>query len=272
MQTMMGPFGGGLPPVVKNLLIINGLMFLLNMSLGTDSIGRSILDGMLGMHHVGSPLFQPWQIVTHMFMHADHVHLFFNMFALFMFGGPVERSLGSKRFLNYYLLTGFGAVALHSGVNMISVLQHQADLASYGVSLATVDLAVTESAHDMQSAWNELVTIAHTTGAPLDVVGKVFSDRISVMIGASGAVFGVLLAFGMLFPNAQLFLLFPPMPIKAKYLVIGYGLLELFMGLSRQAGMQILKNPEVNVAHFAHLGGMLFGFLLIKHWRSRGQL
>jgi membrane associated rhomboid family serine protease len=264
MSSMTGPFGGSIPPVVKNLLIINGLLFLLKMSLGTDAMGRPILDGLLGMHYVGSPLFKPWQVVTHMFMHADLGHLFFNMFALFMFGGPVERTFGSKRFLNYYLITGFGAVALHTGVNAIEVRQNQADLAAYGVALSAVDLAVTESTYDVQSADQELQAIVRSSGAPYEVVTKVFFDRIMVMIGASGAVFGVLLAFGMLFPNAQLFLLFPPIPIKAKYFVIGYGVLELISGLSR--------NPDSNIAHFAHLGGMLFGFLLIKHWRKQGQL
>jgi membrane associated rhomboid family serine protease len=222
------------------------------------------LDGLLGMHYVGSPLFKPWQLVTHMFMHGDLGHLFVNMFALFMFGGAVERLWGSKRFLNYYLLTGFGAVALHTGINAFEVVRHQQELAAYGVSISAVDLAVTESAIDLQSAEAELEAIARSSGAPWEVVRQVFFDRVGVMIGASGAVFGVLLAFGMMFPNAQLFLLFPPIPIKAKYFVIGYGVLELVSGIAR--------NPGDNVAHFAHLGGMVFGFLLIRYWRKQGQL
>jgi membrane associated rhomboid family serine protease len=186
------------------------------------------------------------------------------MFALFMFGGAVERLWGSKRFLNYYLLTGFGAVALHTGINAFEVVRHQQELAAYGVSISAVDLAVTESAIDLQSAEAELEAIARSSGAPWEVVRQVFFDRVGVMIGASGAVFGVLLAFGMMFPNAQLFLLFPPIPIKAKYFVIGYGVLELVSGIAR--------NPGDNVAHFAHLGGMVFGFLLIRYWRKQGQL
>lgn len=264
MRSMIGSIGGGLPPVVKNLLIINGLMFLLKLSLGNDALGRSVLDGILGMHYVGSPLFKPWQLVTHMFMHGDFGHLFLNMFALFMFGGPIERTWGSKRFLNYYLLTGFGAVVLHTGINAFEVKQHEADLAAYGVQVSAVDIAVTESAYDINSAQEELNAIQSSSGAPQDVLYRVFWDRAGVMIGASGAVFGVLLAFGMMFPNVQLFLLFPPIPIKAKYFVIGYGVLELFAGMSR--------SPDDNVAHFAHLGGMLFGFLIIRYWRSKGQL
>lgn len=264
MRTTLASIGGGLPPVVKNLLILNGILFLLKLSLGTDALGRSTLDGILGMHYVGSPLFKPWQLVTHMFMHGDFGHLFLNMFALFMFGGPIERAWGSKRFLNYYLLTGFGAVALHTGVNAFEVKQHEADLAAYGVQIRAVDLAVTESAYDIDSAQEELNAIQRSSGAPQAVLYQVFWDRAGVMIGASGAVFGVLLAFGMMFPNVQLFLLFPPIPIKAKYFVIGYGALELFAGMSR--------SPGDNVAHFAHLGGMLFGFIIIRYWRSKGQL
>lgn len=264
MNPLSGSLGGGIPPVVKNLLIINGLLFLLKMSLGVDAMGRHTLDGLLGMHYVASPLFKPWQLVTHMFMHADLGHLFFNMFALFMFGGPVERVFGSQRFLKYYLITGLGAAALHTGVNAIEVYQNQAELAQYGVSMSAVDLAVTESTYDLQSADRELQSVARSSGAPMDLLIKVFTDRIIVMIGASGAVFGVLLAFGMLFPNTQLFLLFPPIPIRAKYFVIGYGVLELISGLSR--------NPGNNVAHFAHLGGMLFGFFLFRHWRRKGLI
>lgn len=262
MRALMGPFG--LPPVVKNLLIINVLMFLLKLSLGTDAMGRHLLDGMLGLHYLGSPLFEPWQLVTHMFMHGDIGHLFVNMFALFMFGAPIERLFGSKRFLNYYLLTGFGAVALHTGVNFMEVKQHAAELEAYGVAVSAVDLAVMESSTDIASANRELDAIHRSSGAPHDVLYRVFWDRAGVMIGASGAVFGVLLAFGMMFPNAELFLLFPPIPIKAKYFVVGYGVLELVAGLSRSAGD--------NVAHFAHLGGMVFGFLLIRHWRRTGDL
>lgn len=262
MRAMMAPFGGGLPPVVKNLLIINGILFLLKLSLGTDALGRHTLDGILGMHYVGSPLFKPWQPITHMFMHGDLGHIFVNMFALFMFGSPVERLWGSKRFLNYYILTGFGAVALHTGVNAFEVKRHEAELAAYGVSVSAIDLAVAESAYDIMSAQRELGIIQRNSGAPQDLLRQVFWDRAGVMIGASGAVFGVLLAFGMMFPNAQLFLLFPPIPIRAKYFVIGYGVLELVAGLSR--------TPGDNVAHFAHLGGMVFGFLLIRHWRRNG--
>ena len=254
---------GGLPPVVKNLLIINGLFFLLKLSFGQDAMGRNQLDAILGMYYVGSPLFQPWQLVTHMFMHGDMGHIFLNMFALFMFGGPIERLWGSKRFLIYYFITGFGAVALHTGVNAFEVKRDEAALEVYGIHPSDVKAAAAQTTYDTTAAYESLQQVADESGAPPEAVLQLFYDYVGTMIGASGAVFGVLLAFGMMFPNTQLFLLFPPIPIKAKYFVIGYGLLELYAGVSQSAGD--------NVAHFAHLGGMLFGFVLIRYWRNQGQ-
>ena len=253
-----------LPPVVKNLLIINGIMFLLKMTFGTDDLGRNILDNTLGLHALDSPLFKPWQVVTHMFMHGDIGHIFLNMFALFMFGGPIERLWGSKRFLIYYLITGLGAAALHQGVAWWEAQQHLAVLSQYGVDLDEVKYAASIVGGDMQGANDVLDGIMRNTGVPEQALVNVFYDQIGVIIGASGAVFGILLAFGMMFPNVQLMLLFPPIPIKAKYFVIGYGLLELYMGLSQRMGD--------NVAHFAHVGGMLFGWLLIRHWKLRRPL
>lgn len=253
--------GGGLPPVVKNLLIINGLFYLLKMSFGNDALGRNELDGILGMHYMGSPLFKPWQLVTHMFMHGDIGHLFLNMFALYMFGGPMEQRWGSKRFLTYYLLTGLGAAMLHMGVNAFEVNRDEVALAAYGVDADAVKVAAAQSATDISATEFTLSDVAETSGAPMDTVLQLFYDYVGTMIGASGAVFGVLLAFGMYFPNTQLFLLFPPIPIKAKYFVIGYGVLELFAGIT--------QSPGDNVAHFAHLGGMLFGFVLIRYWRKK---
>ncbi|MBK8497915.1 MAG: rhomboid family intramembrane serine protease [Flavobacteriales bacterium] len=253
--------GGGLPPVVKNLLIINGLFYLLKLSFGNDGMGRNELDGIMGMHYLGSPLFKPWQLLTHMFMHGDVGHLFVNMFALFMFGGPMEQRWGSKRFLTYYLLTGFGAVALHTGINAFEVMRDEEALAAYGVEASAVKVAAVQSATDIGAAEFTLQDVAQGSGAPMGTVLQLFYDYVGTMIGASGAVFGVLLAFGMYFPNTQLFLLFPPIPIKAKYFVIGYGLLELFAGIT--------QSPGDNVAHFAHLGGMLFGIIIIRIWRRK---
>jgi membrane associated rhomboid family serine protease len=259
MRHFASPLGGGLPVVVKNLLILNGLFYLLRISFPTDALGRNELDIMLGLHYIGSPLFQPWQLVTHMFMHGGIWHLAVNMFALFMFGAPVERVFGSQRFLAYYLATGFGAVALHTAVNAWEVREHLATLESYGVHVSAVKAIAAETSYDIRGAVRSLQELQATAGVPGSLLKRVFQEQIITMIGASGAVFGVLLAFGMMFPNTELFLLFPPIPIKAKYFVVGYGLIELYAGLR--------QSPTDNVAHFAHLGGMVFGFFIIRHWR-----
>ena len=249
-----------LPTVVKNLLIINAIMLLLTWTFGPSSFGKwEKLNDSLGMHYIGSPMFKPWQVITHMFMHGSITHLFFNMFALFMFGAPLENRWGPKRFLVYYLLTGLGAVVLHSavvGYNMHGDLQA---LAASGVSmddLRALTITLTENTTQFSA---EAEQLGLRTGVSGQRIANMVYEFVTPMVGASGAVFGILLAFGMLFPDVRLMLLFPPIPIKAKYFVIGYGLIELYMGFS--------NDPGDNVAHFAHLGGMLFGFLLIKHWR-----
>ncbi|KGE88568.1 MAG: rhomboid family intramembrane serine protease [Phaeodactylibacter xiamenensis] len=215
--------------VVKHLLIINVLMYLGSMLLGDPSHGTSIdlvnerltdfsLWGRyrLAMFFPTSDYFRPFQIVTHMFMHADIGHLFFNMFAVFMFGPPLEDVWGPKRFLFYYLLTGFGSVLLHTLVRGVEIYW-------FGES--------------------------------------VFAANVP-SLGASGAVFGLLVGYGMLFPDNRIMLLFPPIPLKAKYFVLIYAGVELFMGLG---------NLNTGVAHYAHLGGALFGFLLILYWRKFGS-
>ena len=214
-----------LPEIVKNLLIINGLLFLGTISLENYGID---LTQMLALHQFQSPDFRPHQLVTHMFMHANFTHLFFNMFALWMFGKTLENVWGGKRFLIYYMFTGLGAAALHLGVSQYEILSLQAQPNSSDLNMIL----------EMRKL-NLLIT--------------------TPTVGASGAVFGILLAFGMLFPNTLLYIYFA-IPIKAKYFVMVYGALELYSGLS--------NNPADNVAHFAHLGGMLFGFLLLKYWQK----
>lgn len=251
-----------LPTVVKNLLIINGIMFLLTMTSGQSEIGQwNALTDSLGMHFIGSPLFRPWQLVTHMFMHGGLWHLFFNMFALFMFGAPIENRWGPKRFLTYYLLTGLGAVFLNTVVTGYTVGAELDALAAAGVATDDMKALVATIANDPTMYSQHLNDLVRSTGVPATAISRSVGAMVTPMVGASGAVFGILLAFGMLFPNVELMLLFPPIPIKAKYFVIGYGLLELYLGIS--------NNINDNVAHFAHLGGMLFGFILIKYWKRR---
>ena len=217
-----------LPPVVKNLLIINVLLFIATGVLSAPPFNID-LTNILGLHYWESDLFKPWQIVTYMFMHGNIPHILFNMFAVWMFGSHIENRWGSKRFLNYYLLTGLGAAFLHY------LIFHFYTLPGIPSQVYTNTYPLTAYEYFLQN---------------------------SVVVGASGSLFGILLAFGVLFPNTLLYLYFA-IPIKAKYFVIGYGLLELFSGIS--------NNPGDNVAHFAHLGGMLFGLLIFGYWKLKNE-
>ena len=217
-----------LPPVVKNLLIINVLLFIATGVLSAPPFNID-LTNILGLHYWESDLFKPWQIVTYMFMHGNIPHILFNMFAVWMFGSHIENRWGSKRFLNYYLLTGFGAAFLHY------LIFHFYTLPGIPSQVYSNTYPLTAYEYFLQN---------------------------SVVVGASGSLFGILLAFGVLFPNTLLYLYFA-IPIKAKYFVIGYGLIELFSGIS--------NNPGDNVAHFAHLGGMLFGLLIFGYWKLKNE-
>jgi membrane associated rhomboid family serine protease len=232
----------GMPPVVKNLIFINILMLLAYYTVG--SVFDIDLNRILGLYFPKSEQFKPIQIITHLFMHAGIWHLFFNMFALYMFGQVLEQVWGPKRFLIFYFVCGFGAAFTHETV----------------IAFQYFHLAQTLSPENLQLVLNE--------GTAYFNQGKVFTDpsmeSLQILlntptIGASGAIFGVLLAFGVLFPNTQLMLLIPPIPIRAKYFVIIYGGIELYMAVTQ---------PGSSIAHAAHLGGMLFGYLLIRYWRK----
>ncbi|HUV00781.1 MAG TPA: rhomboid family intramembrane serine protease [Bacteroidales bacterium] len=232
----------GLPPVVKNIILINVLMLLADFA--AKSILGKDLTMLLGLYFPKSDNFMPLQIITHMFMHGGIWHLFFNMFALYMFGGILENVWGPKRFFIYYMVCGLGAAFVHESV----------------IAVQYYKLMNAISPDQLQLVVND--------GAAYFSQGKVFTDEtmkglqmlLNVpTVGASGAVFGILLAFGVLFPNTQLMLLFPPIPMKAKYFVIIYGALELYLALTQ---------PGSNIAHAAHLGGMLFGYILIRYWRK----
>ena len=219
--------------VVKHLLIINVLMYFGTLFVLKEPGGNTMNalinlqetefmawgKYILAMFFPGSEYFRPYQLVTHMFMHGDLTHLFFNMFGLFMFGPAIEARMGEKKFLTYYLVSGFGAMLLHLLVKYIEIN------VMHSVSPLTANVP---------------------------------------MLGASGAIFGVLTAYGMLFPENRIMLLFPPIPMKAKYMVILFAVFELFAGLGPFRGNAI--------ARFAHLGGALTGFLLILYWRRSGKL
>ncbi len=219
-----------LPEVTKNLLAINILMFLATIVLerqGTD------LTSLLGLHFFKASDFEPYQLLTYMFMHSDFSHLFFNMFALFMFGGVLERVWGSKRFLIYYLVAGVGAGLLQE---------------------------VTQYIHFAQLGWdaNALIRVQSLGLVPVSDVLNMWTT-----VGASGAVYAILLGFGMSFPNEKMFIFPLPFPIKAKFFVIGYAAIELLLGVS---------NSQDGIAHYAHLGGMLFGLVMILYWRRKRKI
>ncbi|MGQ7870549.1 rhomboid family intramembrane serine protease [Sunxiuqinia sp. sy24] len=238
------PSFSSIPPVVKNLIIINVLMLVATYIMSMQNID---LTRILGLHYIASPKFEPYQIVSHMFMHGGFTHLLFNMFALWMFGRVLESVWGPKRFFIYYFATGLGAAVLHTFVNFI---EYQSVISK--MSPEQIDLVMQNGADILMQGKNYTDPLKGKLNLLLNIP----------TVGASGAVFGVLLGFGMLFPNTQLMLLFPPIPIKAKYFVIGYGVIELYLGLAR---------PGSNVAHFAHLGGMLFGYLLIRYWNKNSR-
>lgn len=231
-----------IPPVTKNLLLINVVVFFASMFFGR--ILNINVNGLLGLFYFQSPYFGPWQIVTHMFMHGGLTHIFFNMWALFMFGKTLEGVWGGKRFLVYYLATGLGAAFFHS---LVLYLQLGPEVAQLKVAYS-VDQINGNLLNEIMRPGNPYYELARALRTPT--------------VGASGAVYGVLLAFGMLFPNTQLFIIPIPFPIKAKWLVIGFGVLEIILGVTQTGD---------NIAHFAHLGGMIFGFILIKYWNRHTQ-
>jgi membrane associated rhomboid family serine protease len=241
----MNGFGGGyfnLPPVVKNIILINVLMLLVDFA--SKSVFGVDLTMVLGLYFPKSEKFMPLQIVTHMFMHGGFWHIFFNMYALYIFGQVLENVWGPKRFFIYYIICGLGAALTHETV----------------IAFEYSHLVQSLSPDNLHTVLNE--------GTALFRERQLFTDpqmqKLQLLlntptVGASGAIFGVLLAFGVLFPNTQLMLIFPPIPIRAKYFVLIYGGLEFFLAITQ---------PGSNIAHAAHLGGMLFGYLLIRYWRK----
>lgn len=257
------------PPVVKNLLIINGILFLAT-NVFKGSLGLN-LENYLALYYFESPHFKIWQLVTHLFMHGDIMHIFSNMLALWMFGSVLENLFGSKKFLEYYFLTGLGAALLHMGVQYLEMAPFLQNVNDYiaNPSLAKFDTFITKDVPEsLHPQFNQLLNYWQSNPSNVEakqnsvaIVQQLSDLKINIpTVGASGAVFGLLLAFGMMFPNALIYLYFF-LPVKAKYFVFFYGLFELYSGVA--------NNPADNVAHFAHLGGMIIGFILLKLWKVR---
>ena len=270
-----------LPPVVKNLLIINTLFFLATLAMANYGID---LVRVFGLHYPGAPDFKVHQLVTYMFMHGGFEHILFNMFALWMFGNVLENVWGGRRFLAFYLVTGIGAgltyiIWIHFEIapvingldhvianptlqNLFSFNNyHKFEISQYSGAIwghfKQFEQAVTTLQYDPQNhaAVQEMINFLSEY--------KNYLLNQQVVVGASGAVFGILLAFGMMFPDTLIYLYFA-IPIKAKWFVLGYGALELISG--------VMNRPGDNVAHFAHLGGMIFGYFMIVYWKKKGKL
>ena len=260
------------PMIVKNLLIINGLMYLATVVLqNTYNID---LAQFLGLFFFTSEYFKPHEFISHMFMHGSMMHIFSNMFALWMFGSVLENVWGPKRFLIFYLICGIGGALTHMAFSAYNIYQIQNEINLFFSSVTIDNFKILLESHrnllydsDYINEANNLMRALSQNPADSSMIlqAKILAQKLTSMeanipvVGASGAVFGVLLAFGMLFPNTYLYLMFPPIPIKAKYFVIFYGAFELYAGVS---------GTQAGVAHFAHLGGMLFGFIMIKYWNK----
>ena len=218
-----GGFLSSIPPVTRNIIFINILVMIMT------SLNGEFMYENFSLFYPTSPFFKPWQIVTHMFMHGGFWHIFFNMYTLFIFGCVLERMWGPKKFLFYYFVTGLGAALLHTGVQAIE-MQVYMQQAAEGSTAA---------------------------------ISAIHALKMTPTVGASGAIYGVLLGYAMLFPDSVLTLIFPPISLKAKWFVMIFAGIELFTGVFGRGG---------SVAHFAHLGGMLFGWLIIMYWKKKHTL
>ena len=218
-----GGFLSSIPPAIKNIIIINVLVMIMT------ALNEQYMIANFALFYPTSPFFKPWQIITHMFMHGGFWHIFFNMYTLFIFGTVLERIWGTKKFLVFYFVTGIGAALLHTGVQFIEAQVYMSQIA--------------DGSQQAAAAYQAL--------------------KYTPTVGASGAIYGVLLGYGMLFPNDVLQLLFPPVALKAKWFVLIFAGIELLTGVF---------GTHDGVAHFAHLGGMLFGWLMILYWRKKNRL
>ena len=216
-------FLDNVPKVTRNLLVINILMFVATL------VNEQMMTQLFALFYPTSPFFHWWQYITHMFMHGGFWHIFFNMYTLFIFGSVVERIIGERKFLIFYFVCGLGAAALHTGVEYLQAQSYMAQIA--------------QNSQEAMAAYQAL--------------------KMTPTVGASGAIYGVLIAYAMLFPDSQLTLIFPPVTLTAKWWVVIFAAIELVTGVTGVAS---------GIAHFAHLGGMLFGFLLIRYWRKKGTL
>jgi membrane associated rhomboid family serine protease len=229
-----------LPIAVKNIIIINILVMIM------ITLNEEFMMQHFALYFPASPFFRIWQPLTYMFMHGGFGHLFFNMYSLFIFGSVLERVWGTKKFLLFYFVTGLGAALVHIGVQWI---QYGSALATYGLSLNDASALAQEVARNIQAGADRIPIWSLSLFTPT--------------VGASGAIYGVLMGYAMLYPDSVLTLLFPPVSLKAKWFVLIFAAIELALGVF---------GTRAGIAHFAHLGGLIFGFILIMYWKKRHTL
>lgn len=261
MFSSRSSFLSNIPTVVKNLIAINLILWLATIAL--PGMFRSFgfdtdLTDILGMHYWASDKFKLSQLITYMFMHGGRYHIFFNMFGLYMFGSTLENFWGPKKFLMYYLITGFGA----------GIVQQIFWTVEYQPVISALDQAISQNSGEVLLSYQHILErffrfsgLSGLTAPELIQLKSEFMN-LPITVGASGSIFGLLLAFGWLFPEVRLMMLFIPVPIKARLFVTIYAVAELFLGVASFSGD--------SVAHFAHLGGMIFGLLLLYIWRKKG--
>ena len=247
-----------IPQVTRNLLLLNILVFILTLILGSKGID---LNQLLSTHAIGSPLFKPYQVVTYMFAHADFLHILMNMWLFVMLGGYLERLWGPKRFFIFFLLCGFGAFLLQNAMSAYQLFDLKAKISASGIDISTINYYISNST-SIQESLIEINDMGNFTQSQASLILEYIMLSNASMLGASGAVFGVLAAFAILFPNQE-FLLYFAIPVKAKFLVGGYIIYEIYQSFQH--------NPNDQVAHLAHIGGAIAGALIVLYWRKKDR-
>lgn len=244
-----------LTPVAKNLIILNVVVYIVCLIFSSKGVD---LTSILGAHYISSPLFEPYQVITHFFTHSltSPFHILMNMFILLMFGPILERVWGPKRFFFAYIISAIGAYLIYSIAGSYELYELKQTLVSMGVDIQQLNDMIVENPNAIQL----------TSEATAPYIQAYVIKAYTPMIGASGAVFGIMAAFAYLFPNTEMYMMFIPIPIKAKYLIGGYFLVEVYLSIQSMQGAY-----SDSVAHLAHVGGAIFGFILVYIWNKRSR-
>jgi membrane associated rhomboid family serine protease len=257
---------------VKQLIIVNVLFFIGTMALG-DFSSYNPAFRILALYYPENQNFEFWQPFTHMFMHGGYMHILFNMFALYSFGSALEHFWGAKKFLFFYISCGLGAALLHTGINYIQIQSLLDSVSNLGLSKSDINLIFNTdyrslfdaNGHMVEGAVKTILDRAHCNQEQFGVLSEAAVISQGTVVGASGAIYGLLTAFAFMFPNAELALMFIPIPIKAKYFVPGILAVDLFLGFK---GSSLFGSGGTGIAHFAHIGGALTGYLMMLYWKK----